>query len=171
MSPPSNFSSRDVLWALSNRDILRLKHWSLCAAEGTSPLNTLDRWIFAYLPETNFPLWDGGGPPPEILFFKGNFYFFKQKSSRRQARENFWDPRCDSLLPESIPDCKSVEIAQNFPPPAGVIFWNIPKSDKKFRLRRGHNPRSLRNIAPAAPFFDVTLWNRAHAAPPFDVTL
>ena len=44
----------------------------------------------------------------------------------------FWDLRCDSLLPESIPDCKSVEIANFFPPPAGVIFWNIQKSDKKF---------------------------------------
>ena len=46
MNPPSNFSSRDVLWALSNRDILRLRHWSLPAAEGTSPLKskvTLDR--------------------------------------------------------------------------------------------------------------------------------
>ena len=39
MNPPSNFSSRDVLWALSNRDILRLRHWSLNAAEGTSPLS------------------------------------------------------------------------------------------------------------------------------------
>ena len=39
MNPPSNFSSRDVLWALSNRDILRLRHWSLPAAEGTSPLS------------------------------------------------------------------------------------------------------------------------------------
>ena len=40
MNPPSNFSSRDVLWALSNRDILRLRHWSLSAAEGTSPLKS-----------------------------------------------------------------------------------------------------------------------------------
>ena len=36
-----------------------------------------------------------------------------------RREEIFRDVGCDSLLPESIPDCKLVEIAQNFPPPAG----------------------------------------------------
>ena len=52
--------------------------------------------------------------------------------SRRQARGKFWNLRCDSLLPESIPDCKSVEIAQNFPPPAGSFSETSKKGYKKF---------------------------------------
>ena len=38
------------------------------------------------------------------------------------AREIFGNLRCDSLLPESIPGCKSVEIAQKFSPPAGSFY-------------------------------------------------
>ena len=50
----------------------------------------------------NFQLWGGGG---------------SSRAGRRE--ENFWNLRCDSLLPESISGCKSVEIEHNFPPPAG----------------------------------------------------
>ena len=39
--------------------------------------------------------------------------------SRRQLRGKFGDLKCDSLLPESILDCKSVKIAQKIPPPTG----------------------------------------------------
>ena len=46
--------------------------------------------------------------------------------------EIFGDLRCDSLLPESIPDCKSVEIAQNFPPPAGSFSETSKKIIKIF---------------------------------------
>ena len=54
-------------------------------------------------------------------------------------RDFFWDLRCDSLLPESIPGCKSVEIAQKFPPPAGSFSETSKKEIKISRYFKALN--------------------------------
>ena len=77
-----------------------------------------------------------------------------KKTSRAGRREIFfWDLRCDSLLPESIPDCKSVEISQNFPPPAGS-FSETSKKVIKISASGGviHNVTSTE--APQAALLD-----------------
>ena len=80
--------------------------------------------------------------------------------SRRQLRGKVWDFRCDSLLPESIPDCKSVEIAQNFPPQAGS-FSETPKKAIKILGSLLHNVTSTATL-----FHNATL-TEAPAATPF----
>ena len=87
--------------------------------------------------------------------------------SRRQARGKFWDIRCDSLLPESIPDCKSDELAQIFPPPAGS-FSETSKKMIQFSASGGviHNMTSTE--APRAALFHNMTSTEAPQAALFD---
>ena len=57
-------------------------------------------------------------------------------------------------MPESIPDCKSVEIAQNFPPPAGS-FSETSKKGIKILVILFHNVTST-ETPPGALFHNVT---------------
>ena len=56
-------------------------------------------------------------------------------------------------MPESIPDCKSVEIAQNFPPPAGSFSETSKKNITK-------NERRLEELSLVDEL--TTLYNRRH---------
>ena len=70
-------------------------------------------------------------------------------------------------MPESIPDCKSVEIAQNFPPPAGS-FSETSKKVIKFSASGGviHNVTSTE--APRAALFHNMTSTEAPRAALFD---
>ena len=81
----------------------------------------------------HFAYWDGSTTSHNGGAQK-HFVWQGAASSRAgRRRENFGDLRCDSLLPESIPGCKSVEIAQKFSPPAGS-FSETFQSVWQFRI-------------------------------------